>query len=265
MSDFASDTAIEAVAENHYRAVLREGWRVGEVPNGGYVLAIAGRALRDALPHKDPMSVNAFYLAPTTLGPIDLFVEVLRSGGSTSFAEVRMVQAGELKVKVTAAFTTLNALTGESWSAQDAPTIPPPEAGQRLPEKRIEFRDSVDITLVSGAEVFTQRVTNGSGVFSGWARLRDGSEPDVISLLLFADAFPPPVFTLYGLVGWVPTVELSVQVRAHPAPGPLQGRLVSKHLTRGVIEEDGEFWDSQGQLVAISRQTAKFRLPKAKA
>ena len=33
-------------------------------------------------------------------------------------------------------------------------------------------------------------------------------------------------------------------------------------MTEGVVEEDGEYWDSEGKLVAISRQTAKFRLPK---
>jgi acyl-CoA thioesterase len=33
-------------------------------------------------------------------------------------------------------------------------------------------------------------------------------------------------------------------------------------MTQGVLEVDGEYWDSAGQLVAISRQTAKFRLPK---
>jgi hypothetical protein len=31
-------------------------------------------------------------------------------------------------------------------------------------------------------------------------------------------------------------------------------------MTSGVIEEDGEFWDSEGQLVCICRQTAKIRL-----
>ncbi|MDP4651307.1 MAG: thioesterase family protein, partial [Haliea sp.] len=77
------------------------------------------------------------------------------------------------------------------------------------------------------------------------------------------DAFPPPVFDVIGLVGWVPTVELTVQLRGLPAPGPLQARLFSKHLTHGVVEEDGEYWDSAGNLVAISRQTAKVRLPRA--
>jgi hypothetical protein len=67
------------------------------------------------------------------------------------------------------------------------------------------------------------------------------------------------VFTVFGPVGWVPTIELTVQVRAHPAPGPLQVRLATRHATNGIVEEDGEYWDSAGNLVMISRQTAKFR------
>lgn len=264
MGSFEKETAVVRIEENHYRGELHEGWRIGEVPNGGYVLAIAGRALREALPHKDPLSVNAFYLAPTALGPIDCHVEVLRTGRGTSFAEVKMKQGGELKIKVTAAYTDLERLSGESWERDERPVFPSWDECEGTGQKKVEFGQRVELRLVSGSEVFSERTPNGSGEFAGWGALRDGSDPDVISLLMFADAFPPPVLTLYGPVGWVPTIELTVQVRAHPAPGPLQMRLYSSHLTNGIIEEDGEYWDSSGKLVAISRQTAKFRIPPQK-
>lgn len=264
MSQFARETAIESVGENLFRGELHAGWRIGAVPNGGYVLAVAGRALRAVLPHKDPLSVNAFYLAPTVVGPIECRVEPLRSGRSTSFADVGMYQEGELKLKVTAAYTDLDRLAGETWSAAPPPQYPAWDECEATPNKGLEFRQRAELRLVSGKEVFSERKTDGSGEFCGWVMLRDGSDPDVISLLMFADSFPPPIFTVYGPVGWVPTVELTVQVRAHPAPGPLKVRLFSRHLTNGVVEADGEIWDSAGRLVAISRQTAKFRLPKGK-
>lgn len=266
MSQFARDTAVTRVDEHLWRAQLCPGWRVGgEVFNGGYLLAIAGRALSEALPHRDPLSVNAFYLAPAVLGPVDCRVEVLRTGRNTSHATLQMSQDGELKVQVTAAYTELAGLAGANWSAGPRPEHPPFQQCSPSVQDRVEFfRERVEVRLASGAEVFTRREPDGSGEFRGWVRLRDGADPDPISLLMFADALAPPVFTVFGPLHWVPTVELTVQVRGHPAPGPLQARFCSRHLTRGVLEEDGEFWDSAGQLVALSRQTAKLRMPPAK-
>lgn len=262
MSQFAEDTAVERLGENLWRGHVREGWRIGAVPNGGYVLALAGQALRQALDHPDPLSVNAFYLAPAVLGPIDCRVDVLRRGRNTTHATVQMLQQGELKVQVTAAYTDLAALAGETWSAAPRPQYPPWEECTPSGQEKVEFfRERVEVRLVSGVEVFSRREPNGSGEFRGWIRHRDQAAPEALSLLMFADAFAPPSCTIFGPLSWVPTVELTVQVRAHPAPGPLQGRFYSRHLTRGVIEEDGEFWDNAGNLVAISRQTAKLRLP----
>ena len=261
MGRFTNETAVIQIADNHWRGEVHKGWRIGTVPNGGYILAIAGRALRGALPHKDPLTVNAYYLAPTGLGPIDCKVEVLRSGGNTTQAEVKMYQQGELKVQVTAAFTTLDRLKGENWSRDARPDIPTWENCQPHTTDKIEFRQSIDLRFATGGELFRDpKKIDASGEFSGWAQLHDGEAPDLISLLMFADAFPPPVFTLFGPVGWIPTIELSVQLRSHPAPGPIQAVLRSRHLTRGVVEEDGEFWDSAGTLVAISRQAAMVRL-----
>lgn len=259
MSEFYRDTSVERVQDDLWRGELVHGWRIGAVPNGGYVLAVAGRVLSEALPHRDPLSVSAFYIAPTALGPVDCRVEVLRLGKGTSHGQVKMYQDGELKVLVTAAYTDLDRLQGGNWQAESRPECPSWDDCQQSGQK-VEFRDKVDLQLVSGREVFTRREPNGSGEFSGWMRLKDGSDPDAISLLMFADAFPPPVLSLYGPVMWVPTVELSVQVHAHPCPGPLQTRFRTRYVTNGVLDEDGEIWDSSGKLVAISRQCAKVRL-----
>lgn len=262
MGLFERDTAVERVGENCWRGELRRGWRIGAVPNGGYVLAVAGRALAEALPHGDPLAVNAFYLAPTGLGPIDCEVEVLRRGGSTSHATARLFQEGELKVLVTAAYTDLDRLEGPDWSAAERPVYPDWEACPVNGASELEFAQSVEMRLCQGGELFATGKPSGRGEYCGWVAHADGAEPDPIGLLMFADAMPPPVFDVVGLVGWVPTVELTVQVRARPSPGPLQARFLSRHLTGGVVEEDGEFWDSEGKLVAISRQTAKVRVPR---
>lgn len=257
---FAAETAVRRQAEDLWVGELHAGWRIGAVPNGGYVLAIAGRALSEALPHKDPLAVNAFYLAPTTSGPIECRVEVLRAGRTTTHAMARLYQQGELKVQVTAAYTDLAQQQGPSWSAAERPAYPSWDECMPGGDSKLEFRQRVEIRLVEGAELFSGAAPSGRGEFRGWVRHADGAEPDLLSLLMFADAFPPPVFDVVGLVGWVPTIELTVQLRGRPAPGPLQARLLSRHLSQGMTEEDGEYWDSEGQLVALSRQTAKVRL-----
>ena len=89
---------------------------------------------------------------------------------------------------------------------------------------------------------------------SGYIRFADGRAPDTRSLVLFADAFPPSVFSSLGVVGWVPTVELTVHVRARPAPGWIKAVFTTDDLSGGRMIESGKLWDSQGRLVAQSRQ-----------
>jgi hypothetical protein len=104
------------------------------------------------------------------------------------------------------------------------------------------------------------RTQSERAVLDGWVRLRDGSAPDPISLVFFADSFPPPVLNLSAVrTPWVPTLELTVHVRAIPAPGFLAARFTTRALIDGYLEEDGELWDCRGQLVAISRQLARVQ------
>lgn len=259
MSQFARETAVEQISENRWRGELCQGWRVFDVLNGGYVLALAGRVLSEALPHADPLTVTAYYLSPTTLGPVECEVTPLRSSRNTSFASLSLYQQGELKLQVTAAYGDLDRLQGEDWTAGEPLSLPPFEDCAVVAQRVIELRQRAEIRLVEGAEIFTDRTFVGDGRISGWISHTDGADPDALSLLMFADAYPPSVFSVFGARSWVPTLELTVQVRARPAPGPLQGLQLTRHMTRGVNEQDGELWDSAGNLVAISRQTARFR------
>jgi len=93
-----------------------------------------------------------------------------------------------------------------------------------------------------------------AAVLTGWIRFKDERPVDLLSLQLFCDAFPPSVFTLYGRIGWVPTIELSVHARRHPNPGWIKGAFTTDDLAGNLFIEDGMLWDEQDQLVARSRQ-----------
>src|SRR6185436_5946367 len=91
-----------------------------------------------------------------------------------------------------------------------------------------------------------------SAVF--WMRFRDGRPADTLSLAMLVDAAWPAVLEI-GAAGSV-TVQLTVHVRARPAPGWLACRVSTRYVTKGYHEEDFEIWDTTGTLVAQSRQLA---------
>lgn len=74
-------------------------------------------------------------------------------------------------------------------------------------------------------------------------------------LALAADALPPVTVNL-GLRGWAPTVRLTWQLRALPAPGWLAVHASGRAVSERWFDEDVEVWDAAGRLVAQSRQLA---------
>jgi hypothetical protein len=87
-------------------------------------------------------------------------------------------------------------------------------------------------------------------------RFADGRPADALTLPFIVDAAPPAVLEL-GVSST--TIELTVHVRARPAPGWLACRTSTRFVSGGYHEEDFEAWDSTGVLVAQSRQLALVR------
>jgi hypothetical protein len=90
MGQFARDTAVTRVDENHWRGALCQ-------------------------------------------------VELLRTGRNITHAALKMFQQGELKLQVTAAYTSLNRLQGESWSGKPRPPAPPWEECTPSGQEKVEF------------------------------------------------------------------------------------------------------------------------------
>ena len=79
---------------------------------------------------------------------------------------------------------------------------------------------------------------------------------DSLAVLLFADATPPPILRKTGPLAWVPTIELSVQIRNIPEGNTL-GFISKTHFTtNGLTETDIELWAEDGKIIALGRQLA---------
>lgn len=103
---------------------------------------------------------------------------------------------------------------------------------------------------------------SGVAQIGAWVQFADRRPVDPLSLLYFADALPPATFEL-GSSGWVPTLQLTVYVRAIPSPGPLRARQRARLVEGGLCDEVCEIWDRRGRLVAQATQLARVRFPGA--
>jgi acyl-coenzyme A thioesterase PaaI-like protein len=257
--EFDADTRLEGDGPA-FTALLGDRWSGRASINGGFLLALCTRALGRVLPFPDPLVVSGFYLRPGSPGPARVTTEVLRSGKTTAFGHASLWRDGKEILRATAAFTDLAAAAGRAANGVSFASLAPPDLP--LPQEcAVLPADSVrGITIAQRLEYRTPKMPGwATGQPSGdpkaefWMRFRDGREPDTLSLPLLVDAAAPPVLEV-GVLST--TVELTVHLRARPAPGWLACRALTRHLAGGYHEEDFEIWDSAGTLVAQSRQLA---------
>ena len=81
----------------------------------------------------------------------------------------------------------------------------------------LEIHNTIDTRIVKGREFFETQEPTGTGEFIAYMQYKDGAPIESIDLLMFGDMMPPPSFTLVPNVGWVPTVEMTVQLQGTPA------------------------------------------------
>ncbi|MFF1724499.1 thioesterase family protein [Streptomyces sviceus] len=269
-SEFDRDTAVTRRAPGVYDIDLSAGWTIISAVNGGYLLAVLGRALADALPHADPFTISAHYLTASQPGPAVIRTDVVRTGRTLSTGQASLFQYDDEgkeveRIRVLASYGDLDSLPDDVRTTAEPPVLPPmdqcfgPQDGPAPVDGSSALTDRLMLKLDPSTLGWALGAPSGRGEMRSWFGLADGRDADPLSLLLAVDALPPTAFEM-GLKGWVPTVELTVHVRSRPAPGPLRVSITTRNLVGGFLEEDAEVWDSENRLVAQSRQLARVRL-----
>ena len=245
-----------------YAVDLDGSWSIGGKPHGGYLLAtMVGLALDEDHPH--PMAVSAHYVASPDAGPASVEVERLRTGRRVASSRLRMVQDDATRVEVLLSSGRFSADATPYWSTGGAPELPPLEDCPRAPAEgptgmRVGHLDHVESRVDPMSMLWAVGEPQRQCEYRAYLRRDDGDDPSMLDLLVFADALPPITFDL-GLMGWVPTIELTVLLRALPAPGWVTAVQRGRLLQDGWLDEECDLWDSEGRLVAQARQLAGYR------
>lgn len=262
LPDFDADTAVTSLGDGRYGATLLETWNIVAGPNGGYLAAIIGRAMTEAIadPERGLRSITVHYLARPDFDEVELEVDILRAGRSLSSVRALMRQGDRIICSSTAAFS-VPWTTTESWQLpisvhasdegveMDRGTAPPHAQNWR-------GRPIVDAPFFSG---------EGSPRVAQWIRSTKARPLDALELVAISDAVPPAGFPKMTTPAAMPTVDLTVHIRASlPSASVGDTDLVyaeceTRHVADGFADEDCHIWAADGTLLAQSRQLAITR------
>jgi len=265
-------------------------WMNGKVPSGGFCASLLMVAIGKEFENRDgsvkkALSAGCLFLDACVPGPYEVTVDVIKAGRSVSTAQASLVQDGREKIRVLATFGAPKAEPSSTTLTPDRaapPMLPPveqctePFAEGGTANAPDQIRDRIVLMLAPDeAKMMTGvRAMNADGTvqarddsakskdakaaYQGYMKFRDDSPITRDSLLPFADASIPPVLAV-SPGGWVPTMSWSAVLLKDPNPsGWLKFKFSSRQLHDGFTNEEGEIWDSDGNLVALTQQLAMF-------
>ncbi len=258
---FDRDTAVQGIGGGVYSTELREGWNIVDGPNGGYVAAIIARAMgcEIADPTRTLRSLTVHFLTRPYFETATISVRIERTGRSVSNVSATMRQGDRLLCTALAAFS-VPLDSPHSWTMEFPVEADRPGCDERpaLPPAARNWKTD----LQYDAPFFSGR---GTARVAGWIRTLDPRPLDAIALVAISDALPPAPFPRINAPMMVPTIDLTVHIRAdlpHPtmaANESVFAEFVTNHIADGFNDEDGFMWAPDGTLLAQSRQLAITR------
>ncbi len=256
---FDNDIACPGNESFKFNTVITENWSINGVPNGGYLMAILANVMLSQTDKKMAQIITANYLSRCIPGKATLSVEKIALSKQYERLQVSLFQAGVERIRSIG--TLSNKKVDGAYCKYEGP-VPEMSAFEDcipLPVTPHTLYDQLDIRLDPDSTGWMTGTLSDKSEHKGWVKFRDERQFDPPAIALIADAFPPPIFATQGIFAWVPTIEFSVNIRNLPKTMWLKCVFRTRFISGGLLEEDGEIWDTSGQIIAISRQIAQYR------
>jgi len=260
MHQFDQDILLAPGEEFSFKGIITDNWSINGNPNGGYLMAILANAMSQESDKKSTPILTANYISRSVPGKANLLVESISQSTQFNRFQANLFQNGMEKVRAIGTFSDgKNDCVFERFE-KSAPDIAPREECFKVPPiPKYTLFNRIDALLEPESAGWMQGRLSDKSEQRGWVKFKEDRPFDIFSIALIADSFPPPVLASQGMVAWVPTIEFSINIRNIPQTRWLKCVFRTRFVNCGLLEEDGEVWDEEGRIIAISRQIAQFR------
>jgi acyl-CoA thioesterase len=260
MHQFDEDIALTLKEHLLFTGTLTDNWSINGNPNGGYLMAILANAMSLKSDKKSTPILTANYISRCVPGKAEVSVETISESNQFNRFQANLFQNGKEKIRAIGTFSDEKDGCFFERFEKSAPDLAPLEECIQIPPiPKYTLFNQIDARLEPESAGWMQGRLSEKSEQKGWVKFKNDRPFDIFSIALIADSFPPPVLASQGMVAWVPTIEFSINIRRIPETKWLKCVFRTRFINCGLLEEDGEVWDEEGNIVALSRQIAQFR------
>lgn len=243
-----------------YKLTIPDHWSQGRTVFGGLSAGLAYQAAENLI--TDNRELRAFHC--NFVGPlnveeeIEVSAEVLRTGKNVTQILAKVTQGGQVGVMVQICFgvARTSKLDFKSHPEHEMPIPKKAKFIPQVPKLVPKFIRHFDLAIEVGS--FGVGSTRDPEMH-GWCRLtKPPTEMKMGYLIALMDCWPPSMFQMMKIPAPASTMSWDIEF-IHPIsqikPEEWLAMVVkASHVNQGYGHEEANFWDSSGNLVALSRQ-----------
>ncbi|MBC3765058.1 acyl-CoA thioesterase [Neptunicella marina] len=249
-----------SLPQAEYKLTVPSNWAQGRTVFGGLSAALLFQSMKHQLSDdRELRSLSVNFVGP--LNADEEFVitsDMLRQGKNASQIEARAMQNGRVSVVAIAVFAGQreSKVAVQNNTRHQMPIPKKPKFIPQIPRVTPKFLRHIDLSIHEGGIPFT-----GSAIshMHGWMRFKQAPEKITDThLIALADAWPPAPLQMLRWPAPASTMSWNLEfIHPHRPIAPtdwIAYQAETRQAASGYAHTEANLWDSQGELIAVSRQ-----------